>query len=345
MFSEGLSLNGPPDLDGIIRKFFRKGKNFDSDEGVSVKNDPDNSNLPGSLPINKLALAFLSFASLLWFLAGLYVVQPAEKAVLLRFGKFVSVVNSGLHWHAPFISSIVKEDVEKLNTVKLSKLMLTSEENIVHVAFSVQYRIKDLEDFFFKTNDPSKILQQSLESAVRQVVGENKLEKIMTTSRTQITQNVHSELERLLNKYETGILISEVIMQPAKAPEEVKNSFDDVIKAREDRERLQNEAESYANKIVPLAKGKAQRIMDEATAYEQKVVLEAEGNISDFDNLLPIYKKNPKVVRNQMYYQTMENIFDKNKVYVIEGSGSKNLFYSENKAFPIPVTSVGSKDD
>ena len=304
MFFNNIFSQGPPDLENLVKNFFGK---FNKDSFDNGKFNGKNFLL---LPLKKILIAIISLILFVWFALGIYIIQPAEQGALLKFGRFSSIIESGLHWHEPVFSEVIKEDVERLNTVKLDKLMLTSEENIVHVSFAVQYKIKDLSNFLFKTNDTNRVLQQSLESAVRQVVGENKLEKILTTSRSQIAQNVHIELEKLLDKYETGIFINEIIMQPAKAPDEVKSSFDDVIKAREDRERLQNEAESYANKIIPLAKGKAQRAMDESMAYEQKVVLEAEGNVADFNKLLPAYKENPRVVKNQLYHYTMENIFD-----------------------------------
>jgi membrane protease subunit HflK len=129
-----------------------------------------------------------------------------------------------------------------------------------------------------------------------------------------------------MKEYSTGIFISEVIMQPAQAPIEVKNAFDDVIKAREDKERMQNEAESYANKVLPIAVGKCNRILDEARAHQEKVVFDAEGNIAGFNQLLPIYSQNPDIIKSQIYYQTIESVLQKNKMYIVDGDGSKNLF-------------------
>ena len=324
---------GPPDLEELIRRFLGKGRKKKQGQseahqkGQSIYSRNAQSQSP--LRIKRIILAVVVLALIIWALMGIYVVQPAEQAAVLRFGRFVGIDGPGVHWHPPGIFEVNKKDVEVLNSISLDKLMLTSEENIVHVAFSVQYRIGNLKDYLFATTSPKLILQQSLESAVRQVVGENKLEKILTTSRTQITQEVQIELERLLKKYRTGILVNEVIMQPAKAPEEVKSAFDDVIKAREDRERVQNEAQSYANKVIPVAKGKAQRILDEARAYREKIVLDAEGNIADFNQLLPVYQKNPNIVTSQLYYQTMESIFQNNKLYIIDGNGAKNLFYGD----------------
>ena len=343
---------GPPDLEEAIRRFLGKGKkpsgndsNNSNEPNQSSNNGSGNDNRPpkeprsiysknaGSqkpLPIKKIVIGVIAVAVIIWAAMGFYVVQPAQQAAVLKFGKFSSIEGPGMHWHPAGFVQVIKKDVEVLNTIKLDKQMLTSEENIVHVSFTVQYRVGDLEKYLFATTNPEQVLRQALESSVRQVVGENKLEKILTTSRTQITQEVQFELEKLLKKYQTGILVSEVIMQPAQAPAEVKSAFDDVIKAREDRERVQNEAQSYANKIVPVAKGKAQRILDESKAQAEKVVLDAQGNIARFNQLLPVYDKNPTILESQLYYQTMEDIFKNNKLYIVDGDGAKNLFYGDN---------------
>lgn len=347
---------GPPDLEEALRRFLGKtrkkgitqkpsdspsnqdqqgnnGSDYKSpgEESNNQKKSTNmNSTTESPLPAKKIVAFMLLATLMIWIGLGVYVVQPAQQAAVLIFGNFSHIEDSGVHWHAPGLVNVVKKDVEVLNTIKLDKQMLTSEENIVHVSFSVQYRIGNLEDYLFATNNPERILRQSLESAVRQVIGENKLEKILATSRTKITLEVQKELEKLLCKYKTGILINEVIMQPAQAPTEVKSAFDDVIKAREDRERVQNEAQSYANKVVPVAKGHAQRILDEARAYQEKVVLKAQGNVANFNQLLSVYYENANIVENQLYYQTIENIFKNNKLYIIDGDGARNLFYSDS---------------
>jgi membrane protease subunit HflK len=354
---------GPPDLEEAIRRFLGKGRKQDSNNnaGANSSNGGDQQNNANNqsprredpnrrsiysrnidqkpLPVKKIGTGIAAAVVIIWAGMGIYVVQPAQQAAVLTFGKFSSIEGPGIHWYAPGFVSVIKKDVEVLNTVKLDKQMLTSEENIVHVSFSVQYRISNLEQYLFATNNPELILRQSLESAVRQVVGENKLEKILTTSRTQITLEVQKELEKLLSKYQTGILVNEVIMQPAQAPAEVKSAFDDVIKSREDRERVQNEAQSYANKVVPVAKGRAQRILDEARAYQSKVVLDAEGNVANFSQLLPLYQQTPGIIESQLYYQTMENILKNNKLYIVDGDGAKNLFYGDNLS-PLAISST-----
>jgi len=318
---------GPPDLEDIFKKLFSRKKNGNNNNDESIFSRNAKHNEPLKLPIGKFFIAFIVILAVLWAALGFYIVQPAEKAAVLHLGKFSNIQSSGLHWYPIGIDNIYKKNVEELKTISIKRDMLTAEENVVHVSFSVQYKISLLEDFLFATDAPLKILEQSLESAIRQVVGESKLEQILTTNRSVITQQVRKELEELLNKYKTGIYISEVIMQPAQAPDAVKDAFDDVIKAREDRERLQNEAQSYANKIIPVAEGKAQRIIDQANAYKSKVVFDAEGSIAKFKELLPIYTQNPDIITNQIYFDTMSNILKKNKVFIVDGDGAKNLFY------------------
>ncbi|AXA33538.1 FtsH protease activity modulator HflK [Francisella adeliensis] len=323
------SEQGPPDLEEMIKKFFGKKKKDSADDSESIysKNADKNQPTLENFPIKKIASIVIAVIVAAWVGFGFYVVQPAEQAAVLRLGKFSKMVEPGLHWYPLGFDSVYKENVQELKTISLKRDMLTSQENIVHISFTVQYRISDLEKFLFANNNPTKLLQQTLESAVRQVVGENKLEEILTTNRAVITQQVRKEMENLLQTYNTGIYVSEVIMQPAQAPDAVKSAFDDVIKAREDREREQNDAESYANRIVPVAQGKAQRILDQANAYKQKIVLEAQGETAQFEQLLPIYKKNPDIVTNQMYFNTISDVLQHNKIFLIDGDGAKNIFY------------------
>lgn len=328
---------GPPDLEEAIRRFLGKGKKKESQEeqgSIYSRNSGGNSSNDGDqtpVPIKKYIIGAAVVGALIWGATGFYIVQPAEQAAVMRFGKLVSIENSGLHWHPRGIYSVDKQNVEALKTVSMTRDMLTAEENIVRVSFTVQYRIGNLENYLFGTTDPVLVLQQALEASVRQVVGGNRLEDILTTNRTVITQEVKDSIEQLVKQYNAGIFISEVIMQPAQAPDEVRQAFDDVIQAREDRERSQNEAQSYANKVVPIAQGRAQRVLDEARAYSSRVVLEAEGNVARFNQLLPLYQSQPEILENQIYFETMEKIFEKNKLFIVDGDGAKNLFYGSDK--------------
>lgn len=323
------SEQGPPDLEEMIKKFFGKKKknNDDGNESIYSKNANKNNPIFEKPPIKKIAAIVVGIIVIGWVGFGFYVVQPAEQAAVLRLGKFTKMVQPGLHWYPIGIDTIRKENVQELKTISLERDMLTSEENIVHVSFTVQYRISNLQDYLFANTDPSQLLQQSLESAVRQVIGHSNLSDILTTQRASIAGKVKQEMEALLKEYKSGIYISDVIMQPAQAPDAVKDAFDDVIKAREDQARLQNEAESYANRVLPVAQGKAQRIVDQANAYKQEIVLQAQGEVAEFEQLLPVYKKSPDIVMNQIYFNTISNVLQHNKVFIIDGDGAKNIFY------------------
>jgi membrane protease subunit HflK len=310
---------GPPDIEEMIKKFFGGKKKQSS--GGSGSGNGDLSKLKFLIPI------VVVIAGIIWGLSGIFIVQPAEQAAVLRFGKYVKTVNPGMHWYPRIIESVIKVNVDEVNTIKLNKEMLTSRENIVHVAFTAQFHVGNVENYLFNVVDPVNTLTQSLDSAVRQSIGQNQLDRILTTGRAQITEEVRQELETLLKSYNSGIAINEVVMQPAQAPDAVKSAFDDVIKAREDREKMQNIAESYANRVVPIASGQAQRLLDEAGAYKQQVELQSIGNVARFDSLLPVYKEEPSIVRSQLYFDTMQSVLRDSKVFLVDGDGANNLFY------------------
>ena len=321
---------GPPDLEKAIKNFLggKKNKNNSGSSGNSKK--PSHSGDFNFPEFKWLVSFFIIIAIVIWALSGIYIVKPPEEAAVLRFGKYIETVQPGLHWYPRFIEDIVTVNVDTVDTVTLDKEMLTSKENIVHVSFAVQYHVGDIKDYLFNTTGPKHLLSQALDSAVRQVIGQSELQNILTTSRQKITKQVRAELTALLNKYKVGIDINEVLMQPARPPEAVKDAFDDVIKAREDREKLQNEATSYANRVVPVAKGQAQRVLDEAQAYKERLILQATGDIAQFNELLPIYNTSPKIIESQLYFDTMQKVFMKNKIFLVEGDGNNNLFYLED---------------
>ncbi len=334
---------GPPDLEKAIKNFIggkrnkkTAGKSGSSGGGSSDFNFPE---------FKWLISFFIIIAVVIWALSGIYIVKPPEEAAVLRFGKYIDTVHPGIHWYPRFIDSVTKVNVDTVDTVTLDKEMLTSKENIVHVSFAVQYHVGDIQDYLFNTTDPRHLLSQALDSSVRQVIGQSQLQDILTTNRKQITDKVEAELTSLLDKYRAGIKINEVLMQPARPPEAVKIAFDDVIKAREDREKLQNEASSYANRIVPIAKGQAQRILDEADAYKQGLILQAQGNIAQFNELLPIYEKSPEVVETQIYFDTLQKVFSSNKVFIVEGNGNNNLFYMSDNINQLSNMNVNGQNN
>lgn len=306
---------GPPDLEGLLKKVFGGG----SKRGGQGESGRRKSGFGFSWVFIVIGIVII------WALSGIYIVSPPEQGIVLRFGKYLKTVEPGPHWYPRFIDQKYVVNVDQVNTVDLEQLMLTENENIVDVSFVVQYKIGNLKDFLLNVVDPVNSLKQSVDSAVRQVIGHSELDKILTTGRAQISDQVRQELNGLINRYQLGIVIRDVTMQPAKAPEEVKAAFDDVIKAREDKARYDNEAQGYVNQIVPVAQGHAARIEKEAKAYQQQVVFNAKGKTAEFLALASVYAKAPVVTSLRMYYSTLQNALSHSKLYVVD-SGKGNLF-------------------
>ncbi len=263
-----------------------------------------------------------------WVVSGIYIIQPAEQAVIQRFGKYLTTTNPGMHWYPRFIDKKTIVNIGQVNTVNLSQLMLTEEENIVFISFVVQYRVSDVKDFLFNVQNPRKSLQQILDSAVRQEIGQSKLNEILTIGRANISARIRDTMERLIDRYKLGITIRDVAMQPATAPSEVKVAFDDVIKAREDKARFVNEAKNYANDIIPKARGQASRILNNSQAYQQAVILQAKGKVARFLALNSIYQQFPKITSERMYLSAMNHVFANTKLYLVANNKNNNkLFY------------------
>lgn len=345
--------DGPPDLDEMFKKMvggFKKKAAPKQVNGGNSGNSGSGTSLPKGGFWGMVGLAVLVLV-IIWALSGIYIVQPAEQGVVLRFGKYQTTVGPGAHWYPRFIDSKYVVNTDAVRSLQLNELMLTSGENIVSVQFAVQYRIGSLKDYLFNVLSPEDSLRQIIDSAVREVIGTSKLDDILTTGRQKITQEVQVQIEALVKKYQNGIQIVDVKMQPAQAPEQVKAAFDDVIKAREDNQRLQNEADSYANKVVPVAEGRAKRILQQANAYKQTVIYQAQGAVAQFDALLPKYQMAPRVTKERMYIDAMQNVLAHSKVVLVDtGNNSHNLLYLPvmgqmglNAHTSAPASSTGDK--
>ncbi len=262
-----------------------------------------------------------------WAAFGFYRLDQAEQAVVLRFGKFNNIVGAGLHWNAPLVDKVYKVNVMQQNNVSLQATMLTEDENIVDVALNVQYQVHDPKQYFLSIGDPEEALMRATESALRHVVGGTEMDSIITEGRQVMAQDVTLRLQEHLNRYQTGLLITKVNIEDAHPPKEVKGSFDDVIKAKEDETRLQNEAQTYANGIVPEARGKAQRMIEEANAYKSEVLSRAEGEANRFTRLLAEYAKAPEVTRERLYLDTMERVLAGNTKVVVDVNKTNNVLY------------------
>jgi len=314
---------GPPDLSKLFNDFQQKIRG-----ALGKKGSPSGGNPPPNSTALWMSASLAAIIILaLWLVAGFYIVAPAEKAVVLRFGKFLEVQGPGPHWAPYFIDTRTLVNVEKVSNYHYEASMLTKDENIVKVALAVQYRIDDPKLYLYNVVAPTKSLQQATASALRQVIGDTNLDKVLTSGRKLVSFQVDHDLKKILKSYQTGLQIVGVALQSAKPPEEVTDAFDDAIKAREDEVRYKRHATAYANRVMPIAEGQASRILQEAKAYQEQVVLNAQGQIAEFMGLLPIYQRYPQVTRERMYIETVESMLQRSTKILAEGKNNQNLMY------------------
>ena len=289
-----------------------------------------------SLGIGLIALVAL----VLWLLSGIYIVQQGERGVVLRFGAKTEATEAGLRWHIPYpFERVEKVNVEKVSTIEIGyrttpraggknrvpkeALMLTEDENIIDIEFAVQYKVKDAGEYLFNVRDPEVTISQATESAVREVVGKSTLDFALTEGRDQVARDARELLQHILDRYQTGIHVVTVETQRAQPPEEVKAAFDDAVKAREDEQRLKNEAEAYANDVIPRARGAAARLLQEAEGYRSSTVARADGDARRFTQIAAEYVKAPGVTRERLYLEAMEQVLSNTtKVFVDQKTGS-----------------------
>lgn len=313
----------PPDLDEALKRLNNKLKQtvesiFGKSKNSYRANGDSNSNF--------LVAAIAVVAVALWALSGIFIVDPAERAVILRFGKYIETVGPGPHWIPRFISTKTVMNVDRVSDYSYSAQMLTKDENLVSVALAVQYRIGNLEEYLFNVADPEESLQQATSSALRQVVGATTLDQIITEGREAWGNSVQEALVKILADYKIGIVIGNVSPQPARAPESVQDAFDDAIKAQEDEKRFKEQARAYEARVVPIAMGNARRIREEAKAYSEQVVLQAKGETAEFLSLLPEYLKAPAVTSQRMYLDAMQTVLTKSSKIIVDAKAG-NLLY------------------
>lgn len=316
----------PPDLDALLRQLKKKIGDAFADKNRSGGKGPSEPGKAGGSPWSLLALVAIVVV-LVWGLAGIFIVGPAEQAVILRFGKYQETVGAGPHWVPPFIESTIVVDVDKVSDYSYSAKMLTKDENIVSVSVAIQYRIGNLRDYLFNAADPQESLQQATASALRQVVGHSTLNEIIAEGREVWGRNVEVLLNRILESYHVGIVITNVAPQPARAPEEVQDAFDDAINAQEDEKRFKEQAYAYSASVVPIAEGKARRIMAAASADEKRAILKAEGETAAFTDLLAEYLHAPDIMKQRLYLEMMESVLDKTTKVLVDDKNSKNMMY------------------
>ena len=304
----------------------------DLDEVIKKLQDRFGGMLGGGGPGNDsggfgLLFLILGFVAIVWIVAGFYRVEQAEEAVVLRFGKYHDTVSAGLHWNPWGIDTVMKVDVQQRNSMPVRATMLTEDQNIVDIDLQVQYQVTDSKAFFLANSNPVDALRNSVESSLRHVVGGSEMDRVLTDGREAIAVEVHQRLQGYLDRYQTGLSVNKLNVEDAHPPKDVKAAFDDVIKAKEDEERVKNEAEAYANQIVPEARGEAQRMIEEANAYKAEVVERAKGQANRFDRLYAEYKIAPEVTRRRLYIETMEQVLGNTSKVMVDVEGGNNMMY------------------
>lgn len=318
--NKGGGRQGPPDLDEALRKLQ---ENLGGIFGGGNKKKPAGKG--GGFGVVLLALIVLGA---FWLYSAIYVVDEQEQAVILRFGKYHQTVGPGLNIYFPPIETKYQHNVTRERAYSRQGPMLTEDENIIEVPLTVQYKISNLQDFVLNVEGPETSLQHATESALRHVVGSTVMDQVLTEGRELLAVDVHERLQRFLDLYRTGIVVTQVNVQNAQAPREVQEAFDDVIRAREDEQREKNNAETYANGVVPEARGLAQRILEEANAYRDEVIARAEGESERFVKLLAEYRKAPEVTRKRLYLETMEEMYSSSSKVLLSGDqGQNSLMY------------------
>ncbi len=313
---------GPPDLDEVVRKMQDKLGGLFGGRRPSKPGGGGQGASPLLWGIIAIGLAALLFYATFWR------IEPAERGVVLRFGKYVDTLQPGPNFQLPRpIDEVIVINVDQIRPFTVNATMLTGDENIVDVEMGVQYRINDVKNYLFKIADPDSTVQRVTESAIRDIIGQSTLDFVITEGRAEIGTGARALIQQILDNYESGIEITSVNMQPAKPPEEVKAAFDDAIKAREDEQRRINEAEAYRREIDERAQGEAARIRLQAEAYREQVVAEASGEAKRFEQLLVEYEKAPAVTRQRLYLDAIEEVLAGNPKVMLENKGGNSLMY------------------
>ena len=312
--------DSPPDLDELARKLRdRMNQLFGGKGGGSGKKGGSNMSLSFGL------IAVVALVA--WVLSGIYIIQPAERGVVLRLGEFNTITGPGPHWYMRGIESVDKVDVDNLRTVSHRAKMLTKDENIIQVEVAVQYQVRDAREYLFQVRDPDYTLQEATESALREVIGGISMDEFLSGGRGAIVAQTKELTQSILDKYKAGLILTSVNLQDPQPPEEVQGAFEDAIKAQEDEVRFKNQAQAYALGILPKAKGDGTIMREAAMAYRDKVVADAEGEASRFTQTRIEYEKSPEITRKRMYLETMEYVLANTSKVIMQVEGGNNLMY------------------
>jgi membrane protease subunit HflK len=335
---------GPPDLEELWRDFNRRlsGMFGNKGGGGGDAGGDGGGRMPSISPrqFGGGIGILLALVVVVWLASGFYIVDASQRGVVLQFGAFKETTEPGLRMRWPWpIQSHEIVNVTGVRTVEVGyrgsdknkvlkeALMLTDDENIVNVQFAVQYLLSDPQAYLFNNRHPDDAVMQAAETAIREVVGKNKMDFVLYEGRDQIAANTQKLIQDILDRYKTGILVRSVNMQSTQPPEQVQAAFDDAVKAGQDRERQKNEGQAYANDVIPRARGAASRLSEEATGYRQRIIVTAEGDASRFKQILTEYSKAPEVTRSRMYLETVQQVYANTSKVMLDAKGSGNLLY------------------
>ena len=329
---------GPPDLDELWRNFNRRLSEL---FGRRRRGGGDEPPLPpSSWRFGGGAGALFAVVLAVWLASGFYIVVEGQRGVVLTFGRFSQETGPGLRWRLPWpIQSNEIVNLQQVRTLEIGyrnnvrtkvlkeSLMLTDDENIVDLQFAVQYVVTDATKYIFNVRRPDESAMQIAETAMREVIGKNRMDAILYETQVDIANKTRDLMQVIHDRYGTGIQISAVTVQNAQPPEQVQAAFDDAVKAGQDRERQKNEGQAYANDVIPRSRGAASRLLQEAEGYKQRVIANAEGEASRFKQVLAEYAKAPAVTRERIYIETMQQILASTSKVMMDFRGPGNLLY------------------
>ena len=331
--------DGPPDLDQLWRDFNQRlNKLFGGQGGGRDGGEGGGSSDGHGAGISAGVVAVV--IGFLWLVSGFFIVQEGQTGVVMTFGKFSHSTQPGFNWRWPYpIQAHEVVNLSQVRTVEIGyrsnvrnklareSLMLTDDENIIDIQFAVQYRLKDASQWVFNLRDQEETVKEVAETAIREIVGKSKMDFVLYEGREKVAFDTSALMQHILDRYKIGVLVTNVTMQAVQPPEQVQASFDDAVKAGQDRERQKNEGQAYANDVVPKARGAASRLMQESEGYKSRVVANAEGEASRFSKILTEYQKAPGVTRDRMYIEAMQQIFSSTTKVMVDTKSSNSMIY------------------
>jgi membrane protease subunit HflK len=350
ILNNGNKNDGPPDLDELWRDFNRKLSGLFGNKGGGPNRGPGGPqrggegggpNFQPDMRSAGIGLGLIgAVVALIWLGSGVFIVQEGQQAVVTSFGKYSHSADAGIQWRMPYpfqahetvaVTQLRSVEVGRNSVVQSTGLrdssMLTQDENIVDIRFTVQYRLKDARDYLFENRNPDEAVVQAAESAVREIVGKSLMDSVLYEQRDAIATDLVKSIQGQLDRLKAGILVANVNVQNVQAPEQVQAAFDDAFKAGADRERLKNEGQAYANDVIPKAQGTAARLREEAEGYKARVVAQAEGDAQRFASVLAEYQKAPAVTRDRMYIDTMQQVYSNVSKVLVDSRNNSNLLY------------------